>query len=87
MQNETRFSVPAVEVRHYPIGGDPIQVESAHQVSESQEPALADESSGTGEFTRVEILRMGSEIVPGKFHLLEWARRRARSARRFFAGG
>jgi hypothetical protein len=86
MQSERRFSVPTVEVRHYPIGGDPTPVDSAHLVSEIRETEPMDQSSSMGELTRVQIVRLGSEIVPGKFHLLDWARRRARSARRFFAG-
>jgi hypothetical protein len=86
MQSERRFSVPTVEVRHYPIGGDPIPVDSVQQVLESQEAPPAEQSSSMGEFARVEILRMGSEIPARVELLLEWARRQANNAvRAFFA--
>jgi hypothetical protein len=87
MQSERPFSIPAVEVQHYPIGDDPIIVDSAHQVSERYEAMPSDQSAGAGEFARVGILRMGSEIAPTKLQLLlEWARRQANNAGRFFAG-
>ena len=85
---EERLSVPAVEVRHYQIGDDPVPVDSADQVPEEYGAVPSEQAPASTEaLVRVGIVRMGSELAPMKLQsLLEWARRRASNARRFFAG-
>jgi signal peptide peptidase SppA len=57
------------------------------QAVEEYEVSAPESSPGTGEaFVRVGIVPMGSEIVPARFQLLEWARRRANNVWRLFAG-
>jgi hypothetical protein len=90
MRERYLWTPPDSEVRHYPIGSSAVRIDIADQEAqavEEYEAAASEPAPGTGEaFVRVGIVRMGSDIPPARFQsLLEWARRQANSARRFFA--
>jgi hypothetical protein len=89
MQRKHHLFDPEEEVRHYTIGSSAASVRVLDQEAravEEYEASASESGPGAGEtFVRVGIVRMGSEIIPPRFQLLEWARRRVNNAWRFFA--